>query len=143
MIDLCFFPKRLLDCRDQILELNGLALAEIEDVERRPVVVQRSHRALNYIVYVSVVASRRAVAELIDRLAGVNASGELMDRQIGPLPWTVNGEITQRHHAHLIKMREGGTKKLRRNFCRGVGTKRLSEMLIFRKRNGFRNAVNG
>src|SRR5207249_12079903 len=128
---------------NHVPQLNGLALAESEDVERRLVVVQRSHRALNHILDVSIVASRRAGAELIDRLAGVNAAGELMDRQIGPLPWAVNGEITQRDPAHLIKMRKCRTQKFARNFCRGVGAERLSEMLIFRERNGFRNAVNG
>src|SRR5262249_8824780 len=76
------------------------------------------------------------------RLPEMNASGELMDRKIWPLPRTVNGKIAQRHRPYLVKMRVGRTKKLARNFRGRVRTQRLGEMLFFRKRNPFRCAVN-
>ena len=129
-VDLCLFPKRILDCRDQVLELNGFTFAEIKDVEVRAVVVQRGNRPLNHVVDVCVIASRCAIAELINRLAGVNASSELMDRQIRPLPRTVNSEIPQRDHTHLIKMRVSRAEEFARNFRSGVRANRLSEMLI-------------
>ena len=40
-------------------------------------------------------------------------------------------------------MRIRRTKKFTRNFCGGVWAQRLSQMLIFREGNYFRNAVNG
>src|SRR6266496_4419114 len=95
-------PSRIRVCRDQVFELCSFALAEIEDVEERTVIFERGHRAFNHIVDVCVIAARPAIAELIDWLASVDASGKLMDRQIGALPRTVNGEIAQRNHAHLI-----------------------------------------
>ena len=104
---------------------------------------QRGHGPLNHVVDVSVIAPRRPVAELIDRLTGINAPRELMDRQIRPLPRTVNGKISQRHHVHPVKMRVSRAKKFARDFRRGIRAERLGEMLIFRKRNCFRNAVDG
>src|SRR4030095_5933633 len=127
MIDLCLFPKRILDCCDQILELNRVTLAEIKDVVEGAVIFERGHRPLNHIIDVSVIAPRCAVTELLNRLPCVNAPRELMNRQIWPLAWTVNGKITQCDQTHLIEMRIGRAKKFRSYFCRGIGTQRLSE----------------
>src|SRR6185437_12358588 len=123
-VDLCFFSKRILDCRNQIFELNRVALAEIEDVEKGPVILKRRHCTLDNVVNVSVVASRRAVAELVDRLARVNASRELMDCQIWSLPRTVNSKVAQCDDLHLIKMRVCRTKKFASDFCCGVRAER-------------------
>ena len=142
MIDLRFFAERVFDRRDQILELDRFAFAQIENVEQRPVVFERGHRALNDVVDVSVIAARGAVAELVDRLAGMNAFGELMNGQIGTLARAVNREVTQRDDAHPVKMRISRTKKFAGDLGRGVRTDRLREMQVFRERNRFRNAVN-
>src|SRR5260370_12655716 len=66
----------------------------------------------------------------------------MMDCQVRSLPRTVNSKVTQRDHAHLIKMRIRRTKKFTRNFCGGVWAQRLREMLIFGEGNCFRKAVN-
>ena len=134
---------RIFDGGDQIPELNGFALTEIKNIEKRPAVIERGHCALNHVVDVSVIAARRAVTELLDRLPGVNAPGESMDRQIWPLARTVNSKISQRDHTHLVKMRVCRAKKFAGDFRRGIWTERLSKMLIFRKGNCFRDPVNG
>src|SRR6266513_712734 len=99
-----FFSKRIFDRNNQVFKLNGLALAKIENVEEGTLILKRSHRSLNHVIDVSVIATRGAVAELIDGLAGVNAPGELMDRQIRTLPRTIHGEVPKRHHPQLVKM---------------------------------------
>src|SRR4030095_12058537 len=50
---------------------------------------------------------------------------------------------SQRDHTHLIKIGVGRAKKFTGDFRRCIWTKRLSKMLIFRKGNCFRRAVNG
>src|SRR5437588_12085929 len=92
--------------------------------------VHSSNHPLNNVFNLFVIASRCAIAELINRLAGVNASSELMDRHIRPLPRNVNSEIPQRDHTHLIKMRVSRAEEFARNFRSGVRANRLSEMLI-------------
>ena len=52
--------------------------------------------------------------------------GEFVDGQIGPLPRTVYGEITERHCVQLMKMRVSRAKKFAGNFCRSVRTECLS-----------------
>src|SRR4030095_11375631 len=138
-----FFPERVFDCNDQIFELDRLALAQCKDIEDRALVLERGHRSLNYVVDVSVITSRGAVAKLLDRLTGVHAPRELMNRQVRPLPRTVYGEVTERYYTQLIKMRVSRAKKFARNFCRCVRTECLGQMLIFRKGHGLRGAVNG
>src|SRR6266566_8836735 len=118
-IDFCFSAKRILDRRDQIFKLNGLALPEIKYIKKRSLVLERSHCSSNYILDISVITARRPVAKLIDRLIGINALGELMNRQIGPLPRAVNSEISQRDNAHPVKMRVSRAKKFARDLrCR-------------------------
>src|SRR5207249_9244284 len=101
LVDLRFFPKRVFDCNDQVFQLDRLALTEIKDVEERAFVLKRGDRSLNYIINESVITSRGAVAKLFDWLAGINAPGELMNRQVRPLPRTVHGEVTERRYAQL------------------------------------------
>ena len=111
--------------------MNRLALTEIKNIEHRTVVFQRGHRPLNDVVDVSVIAAGGAVAKLVDRFAGMNFSRELMDREVGPLPRAVNGEVAERHHPHFVEMRIGRAEKLARDFCRCVRTQRLHEMFFF------------
>jgi len=85
---------------------------------------------------------QQELAQLIDGLAGINAPGELMNGQIGPLPRTVHGEITKRYDTHLVEVRIGRAKEFARDFRRAVRTECLSEMLILRKWDRFRSSVN-
>src|SRR5205807_3092266 len=95
----------------------------------------RRHRALNNVVDISVIAAGGAVAKLVDWCAGVNLSGELMDREIGPLARAINREISQGDDAEFVEMRKGRTKKLAGNFRGGIRAQRLSELFFFRKRD--------
>src|SRR5262249_52865587 len=98
-VDFCSFSESGFDRQDQVFKLDGVALTKIKNIEQRARIFQSSHRSLNYVVDVSVVASGCAVPELLDRLPGVNTTREWMDRQSGPLPWTVHGKVTQRDDA--------------------------------------------
>ena len=104
LIDLGLFAERLFDFLDQILELNGFAFAEIKNIEQGSVIYERGHGALNDVVDLSVIAAGGAITELVDRLAGVDFFCELVNGQIGALARAVNGEITQRDNAQLVKM---------------------------------------
>ena len=53
--------------------MDRLALTEIKDIEERAFVLKRGDRSLNYIINISIIASRCAVAKLLDWLAGMNA----------------------------------------------------------------------
>src|SRR5205823_13415736 len=108
LIDLRFLPEHLFNRRDQILQLNRLALAQIENVEHRSLVLQRRHRSLNDVVDVSVIATRASVAELVDRVARVSFFCELMDREIRSLSRAVNGEVTQRNDPQRSEERRVG-----------------------------------
>ena len=132
-IDFCFFPHGIFDRQNEIFQLNRLTLTEIKDVIQWAIVIERGHRALNDVIDVGVIALRAAISKLIDRLPGVNAPGELMNRQIGTLPRAVNSEIPQRYDPHLVKVRIRRAKKFASNFCRGVGAKRLREMFLLGK----------
>src|SRR6476620_969674 len=132
------FSKRIFYRQNQLFQLNGLALAKIKNVVTRAFVLDRGHRSLKHVIDVSVIAARAAISKLIDGLTGVNAPGELMNRQIGPLPRTVHGEITKRHDTHLVEMRIGRAKKFSRDFARAVWAECLTELLILRKRDRFR-----
>src|SRR6266487_3275695 len=65
-VNFCPFAKRIFDRDDQVFELNCLALTQVEDVEERAFVLERSHRSLNHVIDVSVIATRAAVPKLID-----------------------------------------------------------------------------
>jgi hypothetical protein len=132
-IDFRFFPDGIFDRQNEIFQLNRLTLAEIKDVIHWAIVIERGHRALNDIINVGVIAPRAAISKLIDRLPGVNAPGELMNRQIGPLPRTVNSEIPQRYDPHLVKVRVRRAKKFAGNFCRAIRTECLGQMLVLGK----------
>src|SRR2546430_15668721 len=108
----------------------------------RAFVLDRGHRSLNHVIDVSVIAARAGISKWIDRLTGMNAPGELMNGQIGPLPRTVHGEITKRHDTHLVEVRIGRAKKFAGDFWRTVWAECLGEMLILRKRDRFRSSVN-
>src|ERR1043166_9211165 len=98
------FPKRVFDRNDQVFELDRLALTKVNDIEEGAFVPERGHRTLNYVVDVSVIASRGAVAKLLDRLAGINTTSELMNCQVRPLSRTVHSEVTEGDDTELIKM---------------------------------------
>src|SRR5205814_252429 len=85
LVDFRLAAKRLFNGRNQILQLDGLALAEIEDIEERSLVFQGGQHTLNDVVNVSVIAPCRSIAELIDRFARLNSLREMMNREIGPL----------------------------------------------------------
>src|SRR5262249_3574826 len=118
------------------------AFAEIKDIIQRTVVIERSHRALNDIIDICVIAPRGAISKSINGLAGVNATGELMNRQIWTLPWAINREISQRDDAHLVKMRVGRAKKFACDFCRAVRAERLDETLVLGKWHRLRSSVH-
>src|SRR5207244_11989356 len=86
--------------------------------------------------------SRGAVAKLFDGLAGINAPGELMNRQVRPLPRTVHGEVTERYYAQPVKMRVSRAEKLAGNLRRGIRAQCLSQVLILTKGNGVRGTVD-
>src|SRR6266513_1777542 len=132
-IDFCFFPYGIFDRRNQVLQLNRLILAEIKDVIQRTIVIERGHGALNDIVNVGVIATRASIPKLIDRCSGVNAPGELMNRQIRTLPRAVNSEIPQSDNAHLVEVRICRAKKFACYFRGAVGAKCLREMFLFGK----------
>src|SRR6266480_4770236 len=90
-VNFCLFSKRIFYRRNQFFQLNGLALAKIKNVVTRAFVIERGHRSLNHVIDVSVIAARAAISKLIDGLAVINAPGELMNGEIGPLPRTVHG----------------------------------------------------
>ena len=75
-----------------------------------------------------LIALRAAISKFVDRLASINAPGELMNRKIGALPWAVNSEIQQSYDSHLVKLRVGRAKKFASNFCGTVGAESLGEM---------------
>ena len=130
LINLCLFSNRGFDRFDQILQRHGFAFPEIKDVPPRAVVIQRRDRALNNVVNVSVIALSRAIAELIDRLVGQNLASELMNRQIGTLPRSVNRKETQRHHPHLVEVRKRRTKEFAGYFGGSIRTDGLGKMKI-------------
>ena len=142
MINFCLFPERFFDRRDQVFELNRVVLTKIEDVEKRAFVLECSHRPLNHVVNVSVIAARAAVPKLIDGLPGVNAPRELMNGQIRPLARPVNSEIAKRNYAQVVEMRVGGAKKFACDFRRGIRAECLLEMFIFRKRDPLRSPIH-
>src|SRR5262249_53882001 len=135
-IDFCLLLHGIFDREDKIFQLNRLILTKIKDVIHRAIVIERSHGALNDVIDVGVIALCGAIPKLIDRLTGVNASRELMNRQIRPLSRTVNSEIPQRYDPHLVEMRVRRAKKFASNFCRAIWTERLSEMLFLGKWDG-------
>ena len=92
LFDDCFFTKRTLDSGDEVAERGGLAFAEIEDVAELAFVVEAGGHALDDVVYVSVVAARGAVAELLDAAAFVDGFCERMDREVGTLARAIDGE---------------------------------------------------
>src|SRR6478672_4905177 len=132
-IDFCFFADGIFDRQNEIFQLNRLTLTEIKDVKQWAYVVERGHGPLNDIIDVGVIALRAAISKLIDRLAGVNAAAELMNRQIGTLPRAVNSEIPQSYDPHLVKVRIRRAKKFACNFRGAVGAKRLREMFLLGK----------
>src|SRR5882724_399100 len=142
LVDFCPFPEGVLDRRDQIFELNRLALAKVEHVEQRAFVLERSHRSLNHVINVSVIAARSAVPKLIDRLPGVNTTGELMNGQIRALARTVNGEIPKRDYTQVVEMRVGRAKKFACDLCGSIRTQCLGKMYILRKWDRLRSSVN-
>src|SRR5439155_5971241 len=107
--------QHIFDRQNQVLQLNRLALAEIKHIVERATVIQHGHRALNDVIDVGVIAPRATISKLIDRLAGVNAPGELMNCQIGTLPRAVNSEIPQSDNPYLVKVRIRRTKKFASN----------------------------
>ena len=121
LVDLRFFPKRVFDCNDQVFQLDRFALTQIKDIEERAIVLKRGDCSLNYIINESVITSRGAVAKLFDGLAGINAPGELMNRQVRPLPRTVHGEVTERYYAQPVKMRVSRAEKLAGNLVAAYG----------------------
>src|SRR6266545_3863292 len=104
LVDFRFFPKCVFDRNDQVFQLDRLAFTQIKDIEERAFVLKRGHRSLNYIVNVSIIAARCAVAKLLDWLASMNPPSELMNRQVRPLPRTIYSEVTERHYAQLVKV---------------------------------------
>ena len=120
-VDLCFFAECLFDRGDQVFQLNRFTLAQIENVKHRVIVFKSGHRPLDDVVDVSVVAARRAVAKLIDRFVRMNFSGELMDREIGTLPRSVNGEVAQRDDSNFVEMRVSRAEKLTTDFRSRIG----------------------
>src|SRR5436189_486032 len=142
LVDLRFFPKHIFDCNDQVFQLDRLALTQIKDIEERAFVLKRGNRSLNDIINESVITSRGAVAKLFDWLAGINAPGELMNRQVRPLPRTVHSEVTERYYAEPVKMRVSRAEKLAGNLRRGIRAQCLSQVLILRKGYGFRSTVD-
>src|SRR6266487_4710168 len=80
LVDFRFFPKCVFDRNDQVFQLDRLAFTQIKDIEERAFVLKRGHRSLNYIVNVSIIAARCAVAKLLDWLASMNPASELMNR---------------------------------------------------------------
>ncbi len=137
-----FFSDGVFNCRDQIFQLYRFAFAKIENVEKRSVVIERRRHALNDVVDVGVIATCRAVTELIDRLARANFLRELVNRQIRPLPRAVDRKETQRDDAHLIKVRVGRAEQFPGNFTRRIGTDCLRDVHLFGERHLFRDAVN-
>ena len=123
--------------------MDGFAFPKIENLKWRPVISQRSHHSLDGVVDVSVIAPSRAVAELVYRFATKNAAGEFVNRQIRPLPRSVNCEKPKDNDAHLVEMGKGRTKKFPGNLRGSVGTDRLGKMKVFGKRHRFADAVNG
>ena len=132
-IDFRFFSDGAFNRQNEIFQLNRLTLTEIKDVIKRAIVIERGHRALNDVIDVGVIALRASISKLIDRLAGVNAPGELMNRQIGTLPRAVNSEIPQRYDPHLVKVRIRRAKKFACNFRRAIGAKCLRQMFLLGK----------
>ena len=53
-------------------------------------------------ILLPVLNEKQNIAELLDRIAGMNLPGELMDREVGPLPRAVNRKVTQRDDPHSI-----------------------------------------
>ena len=135
-IDFRFFSDGAFNRQNEIFQLNRLTLTEIKDVIKWAIVIERGHRALNDVIDVGVIALRAAISKLIDRLAGVNAPGELMNRQIRTLPWAVNSEIPQRYDPHLVKVRIRRAKKFASNFRSTVWTDSLGQMLVLGKWDG-------
>jgi hypothetical protein len=104
LVDFRLFPQRLFDCKDQVFELDRLALTKVKDIEERAFVLECCDRSLNYVIDVSVITSRCAVAELLDWLPGINPPSELMNCQIGSLPRTIHREVAQRDDAQPVKV---------------------------------------
>src|SRR5262249_31685909 len=110
-IDFCLLSQSIFDRQNEIFQLNRLILAKIKDVIHWAIVIECRHRALDNIIDVGVIAPRGAIPKLIDRLPGVNAPGELMNRQIGALSWSVNSEIPQRYDPNVVKVRVSRAKE--------------------------------
>src|SRR5215213_5125922 len=134
----CFFQKR-----DQFPQLDGLRLAEVEDFVVARVVINRGAHARDDVVYVGVVAPRRAVAEDGDGAARVNQFGELVNRQVGPLARAVDREEAQAHAPHAVEVRVGVAQKLARRLRHRVGRDGLADRVLFAERYFRVDAVNG
>ena len=140
---MAFLFQLRLDRCNQFTQFNGFAFAQVKNVERGPFVFQRRHRSIDDVVHISVIAPRGAVAKLVDRLAGVDFSRELMDRQIRALTCPVDREITQRDHSDLVKMRVSRAEKFARDLRGRIRADRFLQAKILGERNRLANSING
>ena len=97
-----------------------MVVPEVDDLERRAVVVDRGAEAGHDVADVGVVAARRAVAEDRDRLAGEHQLRELVDGEIGALPRAVHGEEPQRDEPDPVQVRVDVPEQLAADLGAGV-----------------------
>ena len=108
----------------------------------RTVVINRVANALNNIVNESVIAPGRAVAENLNRHAVRYQLREFMNRQIGTLTRSVDGEKSEANGSDVVEMRVCMTQKFARRFGRRVRRNRVENFIVLAERNFFVVAVD-
>src|SRR6266850_966456 len=90
------FAQGLLEQLDQPAQFYCLRLAQIENFIPE-FALRASHNTLENIADVSVIASRRTVAENRDVFPGADQGCKLTNGEVRPLAWTVNREEPKHH----------------------------------------------
>ena len=121
--------------RNELAERNGAVLSEIEHVKGSARLLtdpgHGPHNTVHRIVHVGVVATSRPIAVHRDRLAAIDKTRELGDRQIGPLSRTVDSEKPQGGDTHAVKMTVGVTQEFAGLLGCRVGRDRMIDPRIF------------
>src|SRR6516162_9149139 len=122
--------------------LDRIAFPQIKNIKQLEIVFERTQNPLDDIIDVREIAASGTVTIQIDRLPAVNQARELVNRQIGSLSRTVDGEEPQTDDTKSIKIRIVRRKMFSGKLRRCIRAQRLAEYLVLAERNLFGRAIN-
>lgn len=127
---------------DEFVESGGGRFAEVKDVEIFSLVSDGTLDAGDDVIDVSIIAACVAVSEFRDRFASVDERREFMDREVGALAGSIDGEEAEADGSHSVEVRVIAAEVFAREFRGGVGAEGLRKGEGFRKRNGFGKPID-